>query len=306
VPSATGASVWRDIKVYANHAFIVADGAAQHGMQVFDLTRLRGLTRPTTLTPNVVYTQVASVHNIVIDEATGYAFLTGSRSGGTTCGGGLHMVDIRNPTRPVFAGCFADAGTGRAGTGYTHDAQCVVYGGPDTAHAGREICFGSNETHLSIADVTDKAAPVSLAHIGYPTSGYIHQGWLSADQRYFFQNDELDEGYGYAATTRTIVWDVMDLDDPVLVTEYFGPTRATDHNHYVVGDRLYASNYQYGIRVLDVSNPLAPSQVGRFDTAPDESDGPGYGGSWSNYPFFASGIVVVTSGRQGLFILRPH
>ena len=34
-------SVWRDIKVYKDHAFIVADGAGEHGMQVFDLAQLR-------------------------------------------------------------------------------------------------------------------------------------------------------------------------------------------------------------------------------------------------------------------------
>ena len=27
-------------------------------------------------------------------------------------------------------------------------------------------------------------------------------------------------------------------------------------------------------------------------------------GSWSNYPFFESGVVVVTSGLEGLFLLR--
>jgi hypothetical protein len=27
-------------------------------------------------------------------------------------------------------------------------------------------------------------------------------------------------------------------------------------------------------------------------------------GSWSNYPFFESGVVVVASGREGVFVLR--
>ena len=31
-------SYWRDVKVYNNHAYIVADGVGNHGMQVFDLT----------------------------------------------------------------------------------------------------------------------------------------------------------------------------------------------------------------------------------------------------------------------------
>ncbi|NBC02220.1 MAG: choice-of-anchor B family protein, partial [Bacteroidetes bacterium] len=35
------ASIWRDIKVYKNHAYIVADNAGNHGMQVLDLTKVR-------------------------------------------------------------------------------------------------------------------------------------------------------------------------------------------------------------------------------------------------------------------------
>src|SRR5690606_18123816 len=38
LPTATENSIWRDIKVYKNHAFIVSE-AFDHGMQVFDLTR---------------------------------------------------------------------------------------------------------------------------------------------------------------------------------------------------------------------------------------------------------------------------
>ncbi len=34
-------SAWREIKVYKDHAFIVSDGAGPHGIQIFDLTRLR-------------------------------------------------------------------------------------------------------------------------------------------------------------------------------------------------------------------------------------------------------------------------
>ena len=46
INTAQGNAAWRDVKVYNNHAFIVADGSANsnHGMQVFDLTRLRNVT----------------------------------------------------------------------------------------------------------------------------------------------------------------------------------------------------------------------------------------------------------------------
>ena len=106
------------------------------------------------------------------------------------------------------------------------------------------------------------------------------------------------------STTRTLVWDISELDDPLLVKEYFSDNRSSDHNLYVVGTTMYQSNYVSGLRVLDVSDPENPVQVGYFDTVPYGEDEPGFNGSWSNYPFFDSGIVVVTSGREGLFVVR--
>ncbi|HEX6323489.1 MAG TPA: choice-of-anchor B family protein, partial [Vicinamibacterales bacterium] len=147
-------NIWRDIKVYRDHAYIVADGAGPHGMQVFDLARLRDIPAaeiPVTFTEDAHYGRIASAHNIVINEETGFAYAVGASSGGETCGGALHMIDIREPKAPKFAGCFQDTETGNQRTGYSHDAQCVIYQGPDEQHRGREICFGSNETALSIA-----------------------------------------------------------------------------------------------------------------------------------------------------------
>ena len=93
------------------------------------------------LTATAHYDRMASAHNIVINEETGTAYTVGNGMGGETCGGGLHMIDIRNPTNPTFAGCCADPTTGRQGTGYSHDAQCVIYRGPDEDHQEKEIRF---------------------------------------------------------------------------------------------------------------------------------------------------------------------
>lgn len=294
-------AVWRDIKVYKDHAYIVADGAMNHGMQVFDLRQLRDVQdAPVTFEPTAFYDQIASAHNIVINEETGFAYSVGGSGGGTTCGGGLHMINIQEPANPTFAGCFADITTGRRKTGYSHDAQCVVYHGPDTEHQGKEICIGSNETMMSIADVTDKEAPVALSATSYPNVAYTHQGWLSEDQAFFFMNDEGDEPRNLVEGTRTLVWDVSDLDDPILVKEYIAETTTTDHNLYVRGNLMYQSNYGSGLRILDVSNPAEPKEVGYFDTTPYE----GGAGSWSNYPYFESGAIIVTSMKEGLFVLK--
>ena len=301
-------AAWRDIKVYRNHAFIVADASREHGMQVFDLTRLRNVRpgTPQTFTTDAHYRQINSAHNIVINEESGFAYAVGASSGGETCGGGLHMINIQDPKNPTFAGCFADPATGRAGTGYSHDAQCVMYRGPDARFRGREICLGSNETALSIADVTDKSNPVAISHASYPDVGYTHQGWFDEEQRYFYMDDELDELSGKTDGTRTIIWDLAKLDEPVVAAQFVSHVKASDHNLYVKGDFVYQSNYQAGLRILDIRDRENPREVGFFDTVPVGENTPGFGGSWSNYPYFPSGTIAVTSGSEGLFLVKKR
>lgn len=301
-------AAWRDMKVYKDHVFIVADGAAEHGMQVFDLTRLRNIRTPETFAPDYHYTRIASAHNIVSNVETGYMYIVGASGGGETCGGGLHMINVQEPKNPIFAGCFQDKETGRAGTGYSHDAQCVTYRGPDAKYQGREICVGSNENAISIADVTDKANPIAVSRQSYPDVAYAHQAWLTDDHRYLFLGDELDEGAGKGEAgkgTRTLIFDLADLDDPILVKEFVGTRRATDHNLYVKGNRMYQANYNAGLRILDISDPTNPREVGFLDTVPGD-DTPQMDGAWSNYPYFASGTIVVTSVAQGLFLVKDR
>lgn len=301
-------SVWRSIKTIGNYAFVVADGALAHGMQVFDLRRLRNVTNPPALfEPETTYHNVHSAHNVVADTTAGFVYIVGANGGGETCGGGLHMVDVRDPLAPKFAGCYND----RSGTnprGYTHDAQCLIYGGPDTRYTGRQICIASNETEINISDVTDKAKPVLIGRNSYPNVGYAHQGWFDPEQRYFYMNDETDELDGLVAGTRTIVWDLAKLDDPVVAHMYIGPVPSSDHNLFVKDNRAYLANYGSGLRVLDISNRTRPREIGFFDSAPYNNDEPGHSagvsGAWSNYPFFKSGVIIFTSVREGLFIVR--
>ncbi len=302
----TRSNTWRDMKVFMDHMFVVADGAGQHGMQIFDLTQLRDVTEPRDWEPTALYEDVASVHNVAINEETGFAYLVGASGGGETCGGGSHIVDINDPLNPMFVGCFAHPNTGRRNTGNSHDTQCVVYHGPDEDYAGREICVNANETAISIADVTDKSNPIAVARAEYPNVAYAHQGWLTEDHAYFYSNDELDEVSGQVDRTRTLVWDLRDLDDPLLVREYYSATSVTDHNLYVRGNRLYMSNNRAGLRVLDISDPENPTEAGSFDTTPWSEDAAGFDGTWSVYPYFESGTILLSSRREGLFLVKPR
>lgn len=294
-PSTPRSQLWRDIKTYRDHAFVVADGAGAHGMQVFDLRRLRDVTDPPVVfEPDVLYrgegpNVVESSHNVIINEETGFAYLT-SRG----CAG-MHIVDIGEPTAPTFAGC-SDPGS-------THDAQCIVYGGPDGRYRGREICLRMAGNQFQISDVTDKSGPVQLSTASHPNPAYMHQGWVTEDHAYFIMDDESDVIAGNVGTTRTLIWDVTDLEDPVLAREFMGSMPASAHNLYVKGDFTYQANYRYGLHILDTADPLDPIEVGSFDTSPYQT-GPGFSGAWSTYPFFDSGSIIVTSLQEGLFVLK--
>ena len=296
-PNTPRSQLWRDIKTYGDHAFIVADGAGAHGMQVFDLARLRDvLDPPVVFDPDLLYqgdglNVVESSHNIIINEETGFAYLT-SRG----CAG-MHMVDISEPMEPTFVGCSEPGGT--------HDAQCIVYRGPDESYRGREICLRMSGNRFQISDVTDKSNPLELSTASHPNPAYMHQGWVTEDHRYFIMDDESDVIAGNVETTRTLIWELDDLEDPILVKEFFGSLPASAHNLYVKGDFTYQANYRYGLHILDISDPLNPVEVGMFDTSPFET-GPGFGGAWSTYPFFDSGTILVTSMQEGLFMLKKR
>ena len=305
LPSQTGnSSTWRDIKVFDDHAFIVADGFNGHGIQIFDLTVLRTITTPpATFNPatdlTAYYNGIGSAHNIAINEDTGFAYAVG----GDTCDGGLHMVNINDPANPTPAGCYST-------DGYTHDVQCVVYQGIDAEHVGDEVCFASNEDTLTIVDVTNKSAPALLSRNAYAGSGYTHQGWLTPDQRFFLVDDELDHTAGGSNPRKTYVWYLANLESPTLLGAYEATgTRAPaiDHNQYVVGDVAFQANYRAGLSVLRIDDPATAglTEIGYFDTYPD-FDNPSFSGAWSNYPYFASGIVIVSDINRGLFVLQPN
>ena len=303
LPTQTSNSTWRDIKVYEDHAFIVSE-ASGHGMQVFDLTQLRNVSSPTTFSNTAYYSGFGNAHNIFINEDTGYAYAIGT----STCGpGGLHIVDISTPSIPSKSACVSDPNTGRNGTGYSHDVQCVIYNGPDTAYVGKEICFGSNETNVWIADLSTKSDDSSggkTIGLGSYDNYYTHQGWLTEDHKYFIVNDELDENNNAYNNTRTLIWNVEDLSNPVVETTYFGPTPSIDHNNYIIGDKVYMSHYTSGLRVLDISNISSPTETAFFDVYPANNN-TSFDGTWSNYPYYPSGVIAVTGIDEGLFVVNP-
>ncbi len=296
LPTATSASSWRDIKVYQNFAFIVSE-ASNHGMQVFDLTKLREVTNaPETFSADAHYTGFGNAHNIVINQETGFAYVVGTARGDAFLGG-AHFINIQDPTNPTAVGGYAD-------NGYTHDAQVVTYIGPDADYFGREIFIGANEDQVVIADVTDKLNPVEIATVFYPNIQYTHQGWFTEEQQYFLLGDELDEA-NLGFSSRTLIFDFTDLDNPELFHTYLGETSAIDHNGYVKGNSFFLANYTAGIRVIDISGIETKNitEEGFFDTFPSH-DNADFNGVWSVYPYFESGKIIIGDINSGLFVIE--
>ncbi|MBK7404874.1 MAG: choice-of-anchor B family protein [Phycisphaerales bacterium] len=284
-------SLWHDVKVIGSYAYGVSEGGA--GIQVMDMTNIDAGT--VTLVKNKTQQGHSSTHNIVSNPDSGYLYLCGAN----IQNGGLVAVSTANPSDPTIVGAW--------GQMYVHDAQVVSYtSGP---YAGREIAFclsgfsgGYSQTGLRIVDVTDKGNMFTIATVSWAGARYSHQGWLSEDRKYLYVDDELDEGDSVGVTTSR-VFDVEDLTNPVFKGTFTTNLPAIDHNQYVHNGRIYQSNYRSGLRVFDASNPISPVEIAHFDTYPSD-DAAQFNGTWSNYPFFPSGTIIISDIERGLFVVR--
>ncbi|WP_394758548.1 choice-of-anchor B family protein [Flavobacterium sp.] len=288
-------SLWREVNVYNNHLYIVSE-ATGHGMQIFNLTRLRGVTTPQVFVPDARYTGFGNCHTVAINYSSGYAYCNGSG----TYSGGPHVLNLANPIAPTLV-------LGYSAQGYTHDAQIVNYNGPDLDHIGKELFIGANQNKVVIVDVTNKSTPILISTFTYPNTSYTHQGWFTEDKKYWILGDEIDETtFGF--NSKSIIIDMTNLDAPILKANYFGPTAAIDHNGYVKGNDFYLANYTAGMRIINTSNIQGAgtmNEVGFFDTYPENNNAL-FNGVWNVYPYFPSGTIIMSDIDRGLFIVRKN
>jgi choice-of-anchor B domain-containing protein len=299
LPTFTNNSLWRTLRPYNNFLFVGSE-ASGHGLQVFDLTKLRSVENPPVIfSEDAHYSQFGKCHSLVIDENEGYLYACGTNS----FSGGLHVVNIQNPLNPVTAG-------GYDGSGYTHEAMVQLYNGPDEDYIGHTIAFcfnGSAPTLFIVADVTDPSDITLISSSAYPSPAYCHQGCLTPDGGYLLMDDELDEQNFGLTATRTLIWDMHDLDAPLFMGVHNGSTAAIDHNQYIIGNLSYQSNYTAGLQILDVTNiaDTTLNQVAYFDHYP-LSNAATFDSEWMNYPYFSSGVLPLSDIYNGMFLVQPN
>ncbi|PFH49428.1 hypothetical protein AMATHDRAFT_48754 [Amanita thiersii Skay4041] len=321
LPAYSVPSLWREIKGYKNYA-IIGSEAVGHGIQIFDFNKLLEVRPDSFSNATKVFNKdtdayhfadlpIGRSHNVVNAEASEHIVAVGSLPRNDTCGAGLIFIDMKDPSTPTKTGC-------AAGDGYVHDAQCLIYHGPDKKYEGTEICYGYNEDTLTIYNVTDKTTTNVISRVTYEGAAYIHQGWVldSHNQAFLLLDDEYDEynktGVAKDQHATTYIWNISSLEKPVMTGYYQSPVVAVDHNQYVKNMFTYQSNYASGLRILDVSSvPSDPTgagieQVAFFDIFPDDDAAPvaDFVGTWSNYPYFKSGHIAVNTIERGVFVVK--
>lgn len=159
---------------------VIGSEARNHGIQFFDMNKLLDIDprspKNFSITADVtgLFTDlpIGRTHNVVVNEELGYAVSVGAQPRNSTCRAGLIFIDVSDITNPVSPGCAGQ-------DGYVHDAECLVYRGPDKRYFGRDICYGYNEDTLTIYDVTDKTGVNSskiISRTPYVGASYSHQG----------------------------------------------------------------------------------------------------------------------------------
>lgn len=301
-PPDTGGGLWHDVKTFGDNAYVVTEQSATGGgIQIFDMANIDSGT--VTLVNTIGGGCTSSTHNIAIDTTSGFLYRLGGS--GSPCPGstpqGMVIYDLNaNPNNPPQVGLYT--------TRYVHDAQIVVSTRPGALN-GRQLAFcaadnssGGGNANLHILDVTNKASITTVAQGAYTQNSFSHQVWLTADQRYCYLNDELDESNN-GFNTRTRIFDVSNPASPVFLGFFSSGVPAIDHNLYVHDGKIFEANYRSGLRVFDATVPTAPTVYGFFDTF-DADDAAQFDGLWSNYPFFPSGTVIGSDFQGGLFVWR--
>ncbi len=270
-------STWRDIKTYKNYVYVVTE-ARGVGMRIFDMSKPDSPRLVNSGWGRSIY---RNCHDIYIDTKEGVAYLCGTNVG-------MVVADVRaNPVNPKYLMTWRG--------NYIHDLH--VQDG--YAHVA-EIYV--NRYHILDVRGVRNTPPVikSLGSVRAPGSRYCHNAWATKDNNYAMSTNE-------AAGGPVGIYDIRNKLAPKLIATFRGNPKgapsAIPHNVYSRDRVGHMSHYTEGYRTFDISTPSKPVEVGYYDTWSGSSRG--YNGDWGCFPFFPSGIVILSDIQSGLYVVRP-
>ncbi|MDH4071457.1 MAG: choice-of-anchor B family protein, partial [Ignavibacteria bacterium] len=289
-PTAFG-TIWREIKVLNDYAYVVSEHTAPNGLSGVQIIDLSQLPVTATLVNNYRWPGVdstnARAHTVSVDDE-GYLYIQGGTAtfgeGGVQ--GGIRILDLSDPENPTPLSVHPPV--------YVHDVFVR-----DTLLFASNIFEGG---HMEILSVADRANPVLITTLTYP-NGFSHNSWATEDGNFLLTTDEI-VGLTMKVWDISVLWDADpgNNDQIEMVGEYIGDPGSIPHNVYVRGNHAYVSHYLEGVKVLDISDPSDPVEVGYYDT--HLSGGGSFDGDWGVYPYLPSGNIIVSDIQTGLYVFR--
>lgn len=268
--------IWREFKSYKNRLYVANDCGG--GLQIIDMSQA-----PDTIIKTYdSKLLVSSMHTITLDTVSGRIYGNSSPV----------VLDVKtDPDRPKVLSNVSPP------CGYAHD----TYVRNDTLYAS------AGYSGYCIYDYKEPKAPKLIASVS--TNGYNHNSWLTRDGRYAYYTEEIPDG-------RPIrIVDLKDMRsgsievvgsffDQLIPSTTPSSIKAIPHNVYIKDDLLFNSQYEDGLLVYDISQPLQPKLAGWYDTHPQNTKYDQYKGCWGNYPWLPSGNIVASDMQNGLFMLK--
>jgi hypothetical protein len=172
---------------------------------------------------------------------------------------GLRIIDISNPATPLEVGFY--------------DTPGRAY---NVAVAGHYAYIADDTGGLRIIDISDPSAPIEVGY--YATPGYYYD--LSVAGDYVFVAD----GGGF------LVFDVSNLAAPSIIGSF---DRLYVTGIDVVGDYAYLADAWSGLRIVDISNPSAPIEVGFYDLPGDSATDVVVAGNYAYVARVLNGLWII-------------
>jgi len=263
---------WREMKTYSHYAYIVSEGTNSR-LQIVDLQYL-----PDSVHLVTVWNYPGYNHTHSISQSGPYLYLNG---GSNSPNGGVTVVDITSPELPVKRGQWT--------TRYVHDCRVLN----DTIWA-----CNISSGRVTVINAINKDSLREVTNWNNLPSPAPHNSDITRDRKYILVTDE------NSAPGKLKVWNIEDLSNITFITNWqpTGITTAIVHNVEIVGNYAFVAHYSAGIRIIDISNPVVPTEVAWYDTRPQDNN-TSYSGCWGIYKF-PSGKVIGSDGSNGLFVIK--
>lgn len=286
-PGKLSGVTWREAKTYQNYCYVISDDNGSNSLQIFDMQYLPDSVHK-IYDGNSLFSRG---HTLYVDRDKLYV---GSVTYSNSTYSSMNVYGLANPTSPVFI------------RSLTQDFPAVS--GVHDMYVRNDTIFASCQYQgLYVFKLTTANTFTLLGSLtSYQYSGYNHSSALTPDGKTLVFMDEVPAGLPIK------IADVSNLSNIQVLNNFNQYPSTTPHNPFIVNNQYcFASCYEDGLQLYDISVPQNPVLAGYFDTYYQSGGNTGtwnddYNGQWGCYPFFPSKVIFALDRYNGIFLLKTH